>query len=233
MENKDFEDINPSVQEVMDKVPGWITNWGTFAVFAALILLLLTALLIRKPVVADTMLTIDMASSQIAIAVPMDTKQINTNLKHGQHIAQNDTIGVFADQNRVILSPESGNIYFANVDENGKVWKTDSAFLIGLENPKMLGRVDIPAKHLESIKSQKEIEMIYQNPKDGNSVHGTYTFEIMSPILIKDNSFRVWIDLKNAQTGDNQFVSDVLNMPAQVVISNQRLLTSLIPILNF
>ncbi len=233
MANKDLEDINPNVKEVMTKVPGWVTNWGTFTVFAALVLLLLTTLLIRKRVVADAILTIDMSRSQIAIAVPIGTKQINTSLKHGQHIVRNDTIGTFGDENNVIVSPESGNIYFANVNESGNIWKADSAFLLRVENPNMLGSMDIPAKHLESIKSQKEIEMIYQNPKDGNSVYGKYSFKILSPILVKNNNFRVWLDLKDVQTDNDQLMVDVLDMPAQVVISNERLLTSVIPVLTF
>ncbi|WP_143559530.1 hypothetical protein [Sphingobacterium sp. JB170] len=233
MANKYLNDINPNVKEVMNKVPGWITNWGTFAVFAALVLLILTALLIRKRVVADTILTIDTSGSQIAIDLPIGTKQINTSLKHGQHIARNDTICTFGDTNNVIVSPESGNIYFANVNESGKIWKVDSAFILRVEDPDVLGSLDIPAKYLESIKNRKEIEMIYRNPNDGNSVHGKYSFEILSPILIKNNNFRVWIDLNDVRTDSNQLMLDVLDIPAQVIISNERLLTSVIPILKF
>jgi HlyD family secretion protein len=172
------------IQEIIDRVPGWIINWGIAIFGGILIIFAVISMLITYPDMVKASIKIKSSESSGMITANVGgrlSKILVTSgekVKKGQILALVDSAGDTVHVHKLVAD-QNGSVKFVSIIEEGYyLHNNEQAFIISPENAHFFGIITIPQNHINKIKLGQTviIKLNGSTPQNGEALKGIISY---------------------------------------------------------
>ena len=225
--NDDNQQVHTEdIEEIITKVPNWITRWGITMIFCSVLLLVVISILIPYPETIKTTLNIESNDKVTPVINNVPGRIIKVFIKDDREVKTGQPLLEISNEIdqvlHVVRAPLNGKIGFSSILQPGSFARDkQELFKIHRLHERFFGLISLNRQNINKIRVGQEvlIKLITNNAEESGVVKGQIDFVADEP---NKNVFLVKVIFKDDKVAQAGF-KDWMQLEATIITSNSSL----------